>query len=207
MDEHASRPGPASRRAMARHRTPRSWPVVALAGTAVALILVFLLIHGLRRWDQATRPPSDRPVGPLVLVEGDVEQPGPVSLTTGMTLCEAWRAAGGDPGSPGPAGCELPAMAGTRLCLEDGAFTVYELTPDERFAIGLKLDLNEASVADLIHVPGLSDALAARVVEARAEQAFCAVEDLVRVRGIGARKLEWVRPFVEVRNPPPGCSR
>jgi competence protein ComEA len=61
------------------------------------------------------------------------------------------------------------------------------------------LDLNRASLADLARVPGVGPVLARRIVETReAIERFGAVDDLVKVRGVGRAKLERLRPFVSV---------
>ncbi len=58
------------------------------------------------------------------------------------------------------------------------------------------VDVNRATVDDLVALPGIGPALAARIVDARGEQMFARVEDLVRVRGIGPATVERLRPLV-----------
>lgn len=60
---------------------------------------------------------------------------------------------------------------------------------------GERLDVNRASEAELELLPRIGPAMARRIVEARP---FTNVDDLLRVRGIGARTLERLRPLVEV---------
>lgn len=60
---------------------------------------------------------------------------------------------------------------------------------------GRRLDVNRASAADLELLPRVGPAIAGRIVAARP---FESVEDLERVRGIGPRTLERLRPLVEV---------
>jgi len=61
------------------------------------------------------------------------------------------------------------------------------------------LDLNHATLADLTRLPGVGPVLARRILDTRATlDRFGAVEDLVRVRGVGRAKLERLRPFVSV---------
>jgi len=61
---------------------------------------------------------------------------------------------------------------------------------------GAAIDINRATVQDLVSLPGIGPALAARIVDSRKEQMFGSIEDLVRVRGIGAATLERLRPLV-----------
>ena len=61
------------------------------------------------------------------------------------------------------------------------------------------LDLNRASLGDLMRLPGIGPVLARRILETReAVGRFAAVDDLDAVRGLGRAKLERLRPFVGV---------
>jgi competence ComEA-like helix-hairpin-helix protein len=61
------------------------------------------------------------------------------------------------------------------------------------------LDLNQASAAELTGLPGLGPILAARIVDTRErEGAFPSVDDLRRVRGLGAARIERLRPLLTV---------
>lgn len=64
---------------------------------------------------------------------------------------------------------------------------------------GTTLDVNSATAADLELLPGIGPALAQRIVDDRARSGpFRTVEDLDRVRGIGPRTVERLRPFVRI---------
>ena len=64
---------------------------------------------------------------------------------------------------------------------------------------GPPLDLNRASLADLMRLPGVGPVLARRILETRETVGqFGAVDDLGAVRGLGRAKLERLRPFVGV---------
>ncbi len=56
---------------------------------------------------------------------------------------------------------------------------------------GGTIDLNASSAEELQLLPRIGPALSARIVAARP---FASLEDLTRVRGIGARTLERLRP-------------
>ena len=58
------------------------------------------------------------------------------------------------------------------------------------------VNVNAADVATLQRLPGVGPALAARIVETRAAKPFATPDDLRRVRGIGAKTLETLRPYV-----------
>ena len=64
---------------------------------------------------------------------------------------------------------------------------------------GPPLDLNRATLADLVRLPGVGPVLARRILETReAAGRFGAVDDLVAVRGLGRVKLERLRAFVGI---------
>jgi competence protein ComEA len=64
------------------------------------------------------------------------------------------------------------------------------------------LDLNRASAADIDALPGIGAVLAQRVIDYRtASGGFRSIDDLRQVKGIGAKKLDRLRPLVMVSMP------
>ncbi len=69
------------------------------------------------------------------------------------------------------------------------------------------VDLNDGTLAELKHLPGIGAVLAERIVAHRASHgAFRRVEDLVLVPGIGKKRFQQLRPFVAVRKPTSGIG-
>lgn len=60
------------------------------------------------------------------------------------------------------------------------------------------IDVNRATAQELRRLPGIGPTLSQRIIETREGKPFRAVEDLRRVRGIGAKTLERLRPYVMV---------
>lgn len=76
------------------------------------------------------------------------------------------------------------------------------LGSDERLALGLPIDPNSAGSRELAFVPGLSRHLADQVVRDRQINGrYERVEDLLRVRGIGAKRLASASPHLRVDAP------
>lgn len=76
------------------------------------------------------------------------------------------------------------------------------LASDERIALALPLDPNLAGARALSFVPGLSGRLAAEVVRDReANGPYATVDELVRVRGVGPRRLARARAHLVVLHP------
>jgi len=61
------------------------------------------------------------------------------------------------------------------------------------------IDVNRASLAELQRLPGIGPALAGKMIEARERDPFRAIEDLRRVKGIGVKTLEAIKPFVVIQ--------
>jgi len=58
------------------------------------------------------------------------------------------------------------------------------------------IDVNRAPPEELMRLPGIGPKLAAGIVEARRQRPFASVEELRRVRGIGAKTMKRLRPHV-----------
>jgi competence protein ComEA len=61
------------------------------------------------------------------------------------------------------------------------------------------IDLNTAGATDLVRLPGVGPVTADHIIAARNERPFSSVNDLTRVKGIGQKTLEKIRPFVMVK--------
>jgi competence protein ComEA len=63
------------------------------------------------------------------------------------------------------------------------------------------LDVNAASVEQLVGIPGIGKSLAQRIVDFRQKNGpFKSVDDLLKVQGIGEKSLEKLRPHLVVRS-------
>ncbi len=61
------------------------------------------------------------------------------------------------------------------------------------------VNLNSASAAQLIQLPGIGPSYAERIIAYRTEHGpFKSVDELEQVKGIGKKRLEKIRPFVTV---------
>lgn len=74
--------------------------------------------------------------------------------------------------------------------------TTTPLTTQPQPAAAGRVRVNTASRSLLERLPGVGPAMAERIIEERARQPFESVDDLTRVKGIGPKKLEKMRPYV-----------
>jgi competence ComEA-like helix-hairpin-helix protein len=66
------------------------------------------------------------------------------------------------------------------------------------------LDLNTATAAQLAQVPGIGASSAKAIVQFRQKSGpFERIEDLLAIRGISVRRLQQIRPYVNVSKPVP----
>jgi competence ComEA-like helix-hairpin-helix protein len=69
-------------------------------------------------------------------------------------------------------------------------------------AVGFLVDVNSADAPTLALLPDIGPALARRIIEERERRGpFQSVGDLLRVSGIGPKKLDAMRPYVAARAP------
>jgi competence protein ComEA len=65
-----------------------------------------------------------------------------------------------------------------------------------------QIDINTASAAELATLPGIGDSKARAIVEHRAADPFHTIEDLKKVKGIGDKTFEELRPHLMVSEAP-----
>ncbi len=74
---------------------------------------------------------------------------------------------------------------------------LIEVDRAEPQTAGFQVDLNEAEWPELVQLPGIGETLARRIVESRrTDGPFPDHEELKRVRGIGPKTLDRIRPYL-----------
>ena len=178
--------------------------LVMVIVTAVASI--FLLLSGRRSGDvsgPAARAVSDEPAG-WVRISGDVRSPGayPVSANnmTNDVIALANPACAVD-----QAGKRVYAVSGAHfrvVCPGDGGQAVIisgTMSGPERLALNIPIDLNQATAGDLESIPGIGPVMAQRILRYRQNNGdFGRLEELLMVEGIGEKKLQRLRNYLQV---------
>ena len=67
-------------------------------------------------------------------------------------------------------------------------------------AANVQVDLNQSSVEELQALPGIGPVLAERIRQYRRDKGnFTSIEEITKVRGIGAKRFARLRPYIAVR--------
>ncbi|MEK6235881.1 MAG: helix-hairpin-helix domain-containing protein [Planctomycetales bacterium] len=78
-----------------------------------------------------------------------------------------------------------------------GRLVDVDRAPPVQQAAEFKVDVNRADWVEFAQLPGLGEILAKRIIELRETQGpFADHDDLRRVKGIGEKKLEAIRPYL-----------
>ena len=89
----------------------------------------------------------------------------------------------------------LAAMVG--WWFSNGGGRLIEVEQGEPQNAAFQVDINGADWPELVQLPGVGKNLAQRIVESRRAQGpFVDNDDLRRVRGIGPKTLENIRPYL-----------
>jgi competence protein ComEA len=150
-------------------------------------------------------PPSTAAL--VIHVTGAVRAPGVHELQPGQRVADAIDAAGGALANADPNALNLaaPLVDGDRVAVPVAGETStaaghsHAGPPADAAATSGSVDVNTATVAELETLPAIGPALAAAIVEHRAQNGpFASVDDLDAVPGIGTAKLDAIRDLVRV---------
>ena len=180
-------------------------------GLAVVVVLTVLLYAG------NVLAPLLCPAAPLlvpcratgkerlaVALQVDGREGGVYFLPQGATVADLLQAAHLPiPFSRPPADLRR-LKAGQKVFLAAGCAVpvVGDMPVGARLALDLSIDLNKASLTDLVLVPGIGEKTAARIVTLRDEKkGFHSLTELAEIKGIKEKKLAKLRRYFAVTLP------
>lgn len=171
--------------------------------------LVLLSVYGWSYLNQQSRfrqSPQLSAQHVFIQVSGEVKSPGIYSFDKPVTLSQAVARAGGLLAALRPADqrewASEPISNSSRIHLIEDSEGVIHLrlgwmAVPNRLALGVPLDINQASVAELSQVPGIGPKLAQGIVALRARRGvFSKLENLCEVRGIGPATVRRLKPYL-----------
>jgi len=151
--------------------------------------------------------PSPSAATLVIDVQGAVVRPGIVRLPAGSRIGDAIAAAGGY--GPRVAADRIGQALNLAALVKDGDQVVVPSRDDPAVTPGSAtsggpgaggpIDLNRATAAELDALPGIGPVTAAKIVAARAEQAFASVDELKTRKILGAATFDKVKDLVVVR--------
>lgn len=151
----------------------------------------------------AVTPPAPVPTSAVILVHilGEVKHGGLFEFQPGDRAVDAVAAAGGFTKRADRASVNLARelVDGEQIVVTRRGHAAPPAATGGEAAPGTPVDLNTADAAALETLPGIGEALAARILAWReANGSFTTVDDLGNVTGIGEKTLEGLRELVTV---------
>ncbi len=142
----------------------------------------------------------------IIQVSGEVRNPGIYFFDPPVTVSETVAGAGGllPQLNPEPGWTKVEVAHARRVHITatgDGRarMRLGWMEVSSRLALGVPLDLNQASVTELAQVPGITQTLAARIVAQRSRLGgFSKVEDIRAVKGIGPVTVKRLQEYLTV---------
>ena len=179
------------------------------ASILILLSLLLVSFYGWRHYSlhrQSSIPSQIFPVKVVVQVDGKVRTPGIYSFDQPVAVSDAVARAGGviPPLKLAPRWEEVRVAHTIRLHIVAEGNNVARvrtgrMAVPSRIALGVSLDANHASEAELASVPGITQPLAERIVAQRQRLGgFSKLEDLLIVKGIGPVTLNRLREYLTV---------
>jgi len=179
--------------------------------TVLLVALVLLSVYAWSYYSQrvTARQSSQLPTKHVfVQVAGEVRRPGVYVFEKPVTVGQAVARAGGILLPLRPAEyrewTRKPTGNNSRIhIMADPSGSAHlrlgRMTVPVRLALGVPLDINQASVADLSEVPSIHYKMAEEIVALRVRRGgFSKLENLCEVRGIGPATVNRLRPYLTV---------
>lgn len=94
-------------------------------------------------------------------------------------------------------------------CIYEGRLRgrLIDIETAEPLAIQFQLDINQADWPEIAVLPNIGEQLAKRIITNRQQHGpFREIADLSRVRGIGPRTVESIKPYLLPLPPPTGAA-
>lgn len=137
----------------------------------------------------------------VIQIDGAVNSPGIYQVTPGTRIFEALELAGGvrEDAQTEALNLALPVYDGQRISIPSS----FAPSPEEKATVSQVpsafqlVNVNTASQKDLEFLPGIGEVIAQRIIEYREQNgAFSRPDDLLKVKGIGEKKLEAIKNLI-----------
>lgn len=128
-----------------------------------------------------------------VIVNGEVNMPDTYYFFGETTIYEAINMAGGLTDV-----ADDSTIAYGQVINQHTTLTIHSKTEEQTASI-VQINVNEASFAQLLDIPYMSESRAAYIIMYREEHGdFQTLDDLIHVKYIGAATLEQIKPYLKL---------
>jgi competence protein ComEA len=158
-------------------------------------------------WDKTDAKKGEQVREVFIQVEGLVRRPGVYSFHKNPRYEEAIQKSGGLSEDLVLESCNwMPVLSnGDRLTIikkdsGEAGITITAMDAAKQLVLGIPLDINTADSERLDVLPGVGSGLADRIVRFREEYGpVKTLEDLLKVHGMGRKKLEQLAPYISIK--------
>jgi competence protein ComEA len=143
---------------------------------------------------------TETPGAIAVELTGESGRNGVYFIPRGTTLAGFLALAGikpvddmGEPKNPGP----FKSATTVNLLARPPGISVGPMAAEKRLALGIPIDINRSSREELMHVPGIGEKTAEKILEQRnINGTFRNLDELTLVKGIKEKRLEKLRRYL-----------
>jgi competence protein ComEA len=179
-----------------------------LRGAVIIVVLAFILYSA--RWafqyfqisgGDSTFEFGDEKSGSLVVaLSGDTDNSGIYYLPEGTNLSGLLANAGIKKAEDlGKFGADHTLSTGDKIVIGESSVGIEKMDAPTRLALDMPLDINEATVEDLILIPGIGLKTATTMVELRKKRGDLShIDDLKGTGGLGKKKFEGIKKYLTV---------
>ena len=131
-------------------------------------------------------------------LRGKVKAPGFYSFYEEQTLEQLINACGSSADGIESSELNKTIKSGTRIILTD-KIKIESLNARDRINFFLPIDINRATIEDFMLIPGVGEKTAQSIVWFREKnEGITNLQDLIKIRGIGEKKLNRILPYVSI---------
>jgi len=176
---------------------------------AIGIVVVAVFVYVARDISPYIRVPgeaalSSRWEGSGITVElaGDQDHGGIYFLPHGATIRNLFSEAGVND-TPGFKETVLAGVlhSGDRIACDTTRYrvTIGDISASARLALGMTIDLNTATVEELVLIPGIGRITAAKIVRFREKMGdFSEVDILKQIEGLGEKKYNRIKGYLSI---------
>ena len=131
-------------------------------------------------------------------LRGRVKEPGFYSFDDAQTLNQLINTCGSSADGIESYDLHKKLKSGTRIVLTD-KIKIESFDAGDRINFFLPIDINTATIEDFTLIPGVGEKTAQSIVGFREKnKGITDLQDLIKIRGIGEKKLNKILPYVSI---------